>query len=438
MKVIIFSLFCTSLLGAAILNAWDFTPNYDEAKIPQYTLPDALLCSDGTPVKSADVWEKTRRPEILELFQREMFGRLPDALRKAGNHPDFVTFNVVESDENAYGGKAIRKQVEITFHALDSDKTVTANLLIYIPKNAQKPVPVFAGYNFRGNHTITDEKAIRVFHLRDGIIPADDSNLPEDSARGSSSNRWDLDAILDAGYALAVIHYMDVAFDTENCMRSGIFALYDDAKDPEDRAGDDWGSITAWAWGMSRVMDYIETDPMLDASRVAVMGHSRLGKTSLWTGASDPRFAVVISNDSGCGGAALSRREFGETVARINHSFPHWFCRNFWNYNEAVNDLPMDEHELVALMAPRPVYIASAEDDLWADPYGEYLSGFHAVPVYSLFVSAPFDGLSAPSHPAIHHPVGNVIGYHIRAGKHDVTNYDWEQYIRFADKFFKK
>lgn len=426
------------LLSAASVRALEFPINYDEAKVPQYVLPDALLCNDGTRVTTAQMWEQTRRAEVLEMFQREMFGHLPEALRKAGNHPDFVTYKVVESDENAYGGKAVRKQVEITFHALNSDKTVTANLLIYIPKNVAGPVPVFAGYNFLGNHTITAEKAIRVFHLRDGSMPADDSNLDEGDSRGFRTNRWALDKILDAGYALATIHYMDVAFDDATCMKTGVFALYDDARDAEDRDGSDWGAITAWAWGMSRVMDYIETDPQLDAKRVAVMGHSRLGKTSLWTGATDPRFAVVISNDSGCGGAALSRREFGETVNRINHTFPHWFCKNFWKYNTDVNALPIDEHELVALMAPRPVYIASAQEDLWADPFGEYLSGYNAVPVYSLYTAVPFDGLSTPAHPEVHHPVGNVIGYHVRAGKHDVTDYDWEQYIRFADKFFKK
>lgn len=433
--------FVTLLLSASITSAAaaeEIKINYEEALVPKFELPNPLISNDGTKVETAETWEKVRRPEVLELFQREMFGRLPEALRKAGNHPDFVTFNLIESSENAWHGKAIRKQVEIVFHALDSDRTVKANLLIYLPKNAPQPVPVFVGYNFLGNHTITDEKEIRLFHLRDGSTPADDTNLSPGNERGFRMNRWSLDQILDAGYALATIHYMDVACDDASCMKTGVFSLYGKSDSSETRDGDEWGAITAWAWGMSRVMDYFETDPQLDASRVAVMGHSRLGKTSLWTGATDPRFAVVISNDSGCGGAALSRREFGETLLRINTTFPYWFCKNFRNYNKNLDALPIDEHELIALMAPRPAYVASAAEDLWADPFGEYQSCFFAVPVYSLYGAQPFDGLSAPKHPAIHQPVGNVIGYHVRAGKHDVTDYDWEQYIKFADRFLKK
>ncbi|MDO4628653.1 MAG: acetylxylan esterase [Planctomycetia bacterium] len=445
------SIFSLLLLGAisatnsftpAVLNAAEEAEmpiNYDEASIPPYELPDPLKMNDGSAVKTAADWESTRRAEILEMFQREMFGRLPEELQKAGNHPDFVKFRVMEECDNALDGKAIRKQVEITFQAIgDAEKSVKANLLIYIPKNVEAPVPVFTGYNFQGNHTIIDDPAIFISHLRDGSRPEDESNLSGKGARGGQANRWDVMQILDAGYALATIHYMDVAFDDSRCMKSGIFTLYGNNDDSETRDGDDWGSITAWAWGLSRVMDYIETDPMLDAKKVAVMGHSRLGKTSLWTGATDPRFAVVISNNSGCGGAALSRRHYGESVQRINRVFPFWFCKNFRQYGTNTAGLPMDEHELIALMAPRGVYVASAVEDRWADPYGEYLSCFHAVPVYKLYTETPFDGQAEPHHPDLHQPVGNRIGYHIRAGKHDVTSYDWEQYIKFAKRIFGK
>ena len=419
--------------------------NYDESKVGTFELPDPLVCLDGTAVKTAEQWEKVRRPEILEMFQREMFGRLPKELIEAGDHPDFVTFKVFESSENALGGKAIRKQVEITFHELDYAKTkkdsgreVKANLLIYIPKNASGPVPAFLGCNFMGNHAVTSDKGVAMRSLIDGSAHHIKSADPN-ALRGYRANRWDIEQILDAGYALATIHYVDVVFDGRDGIGTGIMSLYGDSKATEERAPDAWGAITAWAWGLSRALDYLETDEHIDASRVAVMGHSRLGKTALWAGASDPRFAVVISNNSGCGGAALSRRNYGETLTIINYNFPHWFAKNFRQYNADPNTLPIDEHELFALMAPRPVYAASAQADRWADPKGEYLSVYHAVPVYELYGEKPFDGLSEPAQPAVDQPVhGKRMGYHIRTGGHDVTPFDWTQYIRFADQFLKK
>ncbi len=401
--------------------------NYDESNVPAYSLPDPFMMSDGTRVKTLDDWVKKRRPEILAFFKSEMYGKIPEG------HID-VIYETLGESRVALEGLAIRKEIRVHFSANNRD--LQMDILIYLPKDVPQPVPVFIGMNFYGNHTICEDPEITRTHswARNNEAIGIKNYMASEAPRGIRAGRWPVKEILKRGYGLATIYYGDVDPDFDDGFQNGIHTLFYKSGQTKP-APDEWGSIGAWAWGLSRAMDYFVTDPEIDQNKIAVIGHSRLGKTALWAGAADERFALVISNDSGCGGAALSRRRFGETVAIINTSFPHWFCGNFKKYNNNEDKLPFDQHMLIALMAPRPVYIASAQDDRWADPKGEFLSAKNTSPVYKLF---GLEGLPADQIPPVNQPVAGTISYHIRSGEHDITLYDWEQYLNFADTFLKK
>ena len=401
-----------------------FVPNYDEAKVPLYTLPDPLVLADGSKVLDAQAWVEKRRPEILSLFEEQVYGKAPAC--------PGISFKVLESSDNALDGLARRKQVRV--YLLGDKSGPFMDVLIYLPKLA-KSAPLFVGLNFYGNQTIIDDPAVLITKswVRDNKKFGVEKNRANENSRGVRAGRWPVRHILESGFGLATIYYGDIDPDDDGRFDNGIHPYFYKAGQKQP-APDEWGSIAAWAWGLSRAMDYFEQDAAIANDEVVVMGHSRLGKTSLWAGATDQRFAIVISNCSGCGGAALSRRAFGETVGRINRVFPHWFCDNFNKYNENENALPVDQHELIALMAPRPIYVASAEQDRWADPHGEFLSAKLAGPVFRLF---GLQGLPAEEMPEVNKPVVGDIGYHIRTGVHDVMLFDWDQYIKFAKKHFK-
>lgn len=420
---------CGIITGLALsAQAQPASVNYDEAKVPAYTLPDPLVHANGRAVTSATDWRRNRRPELLRLFEQEVYGRAP-------GRPKGMRFETVSVVTNALNGRATRKEIAIWFSGRKDGPGM--RLLLYTPNSARKRVPTFLGLNFNGNHAVTTEPDVSLSDRwmvgeRSSCIV---SNRATAACRGIEAARWPIEKIVSRGYALATIYYGDLEPDFAEGWKTGVRAALSADGTATQFKPDEWGAIGAWAWGLSRALDYLETDRSVNAKRVAVLGHSRLGKTSLWAGARDERFAMVISNDSGEGGAALARRRFGETTADLNRRFPHWFCGNFKKYSDREAAMPVDQHELIALMAPRPVYVASATEDRWADPLGEFLAAKHAEPVYQLF-GRP--GLGVNQQPAADQPVGDSIGYHLRTGKHDITDYDWEQYLHFADRHFKK
>lgn len=358
-------------------------------------LPDPLTALDGSKVGTVEEWRGVRRAEILEMFRTHVYGRAPVG------RPKGQAFVVVDVDPNAMEGAATRKRVEIHFSGPGGEGQL--NLLIFVPNKIEHPAPGFLLICNRSRKNIDPDR-----------IERDDF--------------WPAEEIVARGYVAATFHNSDLDPDEDDGFQNGVHGIYDQGQ----RSGDSWATIAGWAWGASRVMDYFEIDPDIDEEHVAVVGHSRGGKTSLWAGAEDERFALVISNDSGCTGAALARRKVGETVEKINTVFPHWFCQNYKQYNDREEDLPVDQHMLIALMAPRPVYVASASLDKWADPEGEFLSCVYASPVYELF---GYRGLGSQEMPPVERPIqSGYVGYHLREGKHDLTLYDWSRYMDFADK----
>lgn len=392
--------------------------NYDEKYVPEYTLPNVLLCQDGEIITTIKQWENKRRPEILDLFTTYMFGKAPEFKGE-------LSYKIKRLNSQALGGKVTRKEVSIFLTSSPDGPQI--DLQLYLPNKRSGVIPVFLGLSFLPNYTVYNDP--------DLIVPVKDISQGKRYSLGSMAESWQLDNILSHGYGLATFCYTDVCPDIDNDFQDGLHSCFYE-KGQNYPNPNQWGAIAAWAWGLSRAMDYLIQDENVDNSRVAVIGHSRLGKAAVWAAAIDPRFALVLSGNSGCCGVALSKRCYGETIEAINVRFPHWFCGNFKQFNGREKYLPFDQHELVSLIAPRPIYIASAEEDYWSDQKGEFLGGKGAEPVYALY---GLKGIGTNVMPLVDVPFRDgFIGYHNRKGAHAILPYDWEQFLYFADRFFKR
>ncbi|MSU50372.1 MAG: acetylxylan esterase [Opitutus sp.] len=400
--------------------------NHDESKVGTYTLPDALLGEDGTRVTDVAAWRSKRRGEILRSFAAHMYGVTPQP-------PPQVRAEVTATRADAVDGLATRTLVTLRF--FDDPDAPRIHLMLYVPNGPAKPLPVFLGLNYYGNASVESDPALPLTErwIRTAPEAGVVSNRATEATRGSHVSRWPLAMVLRRGYAVATFFYGDIEEDHFDGWKNGLrgYLIRHDGR--TTAKPDEWGALGAWGWGLSRALDYLETNPKVDARRVAVMGHSRHGKAALWAGAQDERFGMVISNNSGEGGASLARRDFGETIAYSIEHAAFRYCENFRRFIGRAAALPFDQHMLMALIAPRPLYVASATLDDLSDPRGEFLSAVYAAPVYRLF---GHEGLSTAEYPAPDRPVGRRIGYHLRSGKHDITAYDWEQYLAFADRHF--
>lgn len=396
--------------------------SYDESKVGTYTLPDALKLDNGKPVRDAKTWNEKRRPEIVSLFETQQYGIAP-------GRPADESFEVTDKGTPAFNGKAIRRQV--TIHLSKDASWPEIHLVVYLPAAAKKPVPVFLNISFSPVQSAVSDPGITPQMVWD--LRTNKKVMPPAVSAIFSIGGIPIEKFMDAGTGVATFDYGDVDPDSLAGFPNGIRAKYmkTGQTGEADRAPDAWGAISAWAWGLSRVEDYFETDKGIDAKRVAIHGVSRLGKTVMWAGAHDQRFAAVIASCSGEGGAALSRRDYGETIAHLMAPtrYPYQFAANYAKYGGFPDTVPMDANLLVALIAPRPLLLQTGSTDNWSDPKGEFLAALAAGPVYKLLGKQDLD---TDVWPAAKTPIfSNGINYYMHEGGHGMVPSDWEIYIQF-------
>ncbi len=392
--------------------------NYDEALVGTYILPDPLVMLNGEEVKDANTWYEKRRPEIVGLFEEFQYGRMPEP-------PENLNFDVFDEGTPVFDGKAVRKQVTVYLTEDTSDHKM--DILIYLPANATGPVPLFLNLSFP-NATVVDDPGIKAGY----IWSMEGKKVPVDKRFGFG--KMDISRFLSEGIGFANIYYGEIEPDFGDGIKYGIRGHYLKPGTTYP-APDEWGAISAWAWGLSRAMDYLETDPRIDAEKVAIFGVSRLGKTVLWAGAHDTRFGMVIASCGGEGGAAISRRWYGETIDHMTHPTRYFyqFAGNWRNYKDDPSKSPVDGHMLVALMAPRPLLLQTGNTDYWSDPKGEFMAAVAGGPVYELLGKK---SLGTDVMPAAGQPILNDLAYFMHDGGHGALPEDFEVFVKFMKMHF--
>lgn len=393
----------------------DIPVNYTEALVGDFTLPDALVMANGTPVRNADMWMRQRRPELVRLFEEFQFGRSPGS-------PEEMVFEVSDGGAPAFDGRAIRRQVTLYFSGDRSGPTL--DLLIYFPPDTAGPLPLFLNVSFAPNSLAVEDSGVAPSQVWNRELRA---RVP---ATATPFGRFNPLPFLEAGMAVATVYYADLDPDFPDAAELGIRGVFLDPGETRP-AEDEWGSIAAWSWGLRRVMDYFETDPLIDNERVALFGTSRVGKTVLWTAARDPRFALVIASASGEGGAALSRRNYGETIAHLTapSRYAYQFAGRYGDYADRVEELPVDSHLLLALIAPRPVMLQTGSEDRWSDPVGEFEAAVAAAPVFELLGA---EGIGTTEHPPAGQAIMGTVGYLMHEGGHGPAPSDWPIFLEFV------
>ena len=385
--------------------------NTDESKATQYTsLPDPLILIDGGKVVDPDTWWKRRRPELVELFDREVYGRVPE-------HVPGVKWNILSVTHDTIEGipVVVRKLSGHVDNSSFPDIAVEIPLTLTLPEHVRTPVPVVMEFGF--------------------VLPPG-FKFPEPPPGTPKEPNWK-QLVLLKGWGYAIIVPSSYQADWGAGLTNGIIGLVNRGK---RRKPDDWGALRAWAWGASRALDYFETDPSVDAKKVVIEGLSRYGKATLVTMAYDTRFAAAFVGSSGAGGAKILRRVFGEQIENLASSGEyHWFAGNFLRYAGPLtrNDLPVDAHELVALCAPRPVFISAGSFEMeggWVDAKGMFLGGAYAGPVYELLGKK---GLGTYEFPPIETPLtAGDVSFRQHKGGH-TTGPNWPTFLTFVERYFR-